>query len=286
MQILQVLKIIPVKIWIIGALVIFLGLSAYQTFIGDRVGKRIETNSSEPLPSYEYSPPPSSAPAVSGSPVASAKASANPSPKPSASSVSLASPSPSAASSASSTSSNSNSVQLKSIDPANPAFGTTMTIKGVGFGSNQGVYNVYYNGQAQPYGGIQSWSDTEIKTNSPFFASWAEYQLEVQTSDGRKSNRLTVKSGDGQPYIESFSPSSAKPGSELVLKGGRFGGQGQVNFFLNYPNLSGSGQIVSWTDSEIRLTIPANLESGKEYGVEVVSGGGGHSSFKYYTISN
>jgi hypothetical protein len=72
----------------------------------------------------------------------------------------------------------------------------------------------------------------------------------------------------------------------LVLKGGRFGSQGQVNFFLNYPNISGSGQIISWTDSEIHLTIPSNLEAGKEYGIEVVSGGGGHSSFKYYTLGS
>jgi hypothetical protein len=162
-----------------------------------------------------------------------------------------------------------------------------MTLRGSGFGSSQGVYNVYYNGQAQPYGGIQSWSDTEIKTNSPFFASGAEYQLEVQTADGRKSNRITVKSGDGQPYVDSFSPGSgAKAGQELVLKGGRFGSQGQVNFFQNYPNVSGSGQITFWSDTEIRLTIPNNLESGKEYGIEVVSGGGGHSSFKYYTLGS
>lgn len=284
----QFLRIIPARLWLIGIVVILLILAAYQTFIGDRRGVNIETNSPEPMPSYEYSPPPSSAPAVSASPAASAKASIKPSPKTSASSVVTVSPSPSAAATTSSSNGQNNiSVQLTSIDPANPAFGTQMTMKGSGFGSSQGVYNVYYNGQAQPYGGIQSWSDTEIKTNSPFFASGAEYQLEVQTADGRKSNRITVKSGDGQPYVDSFSPGSgAKAGQELVLKGGRFGSQGQVNFFQNYPNVSGSGQITFWSDTEIRLTIPSNLESGKEYGIEVVSGGGGHSSFKYYTLGS
>ncbi len=285
MQILSLLKIIPLKLWIVGAVVIFLGLSAYQTFIGDRQVGSVETVSPQPLASYE-SPSPVASQIASSAPTASVK----PSAKPSASVKASAAASPAASSSpAASTSSNANSsgVVLNGIDPSNPAFGTTMTIKGSGFGSNQGVYNVYYNGQAQPYGGIQSWSDTEIKTNSPFFASNAEYQLEVQTSDGRKSNRITVRSGDGQPYVDSFSPGSgAKVGQELVLKGGRFGSQGQVNFFQSYPNVAGSGQIISWSDSEIRLMIPNNLESGKEYGVEVVSGGGGHSSFKYYTISN
>jgi hypothetical protein len=286
MQILQVLKIIPVKIWIIGALVIFLGLSAYQTFIGDRKVGSVETVSPQPLASYE-SPSPAASQTASSVPTASPKASV----KPSASVKASASVSPVASSSpAPSTSSNSNSnnsgVVLNGIDPSNPAFGTTMTLKGSGFGSSQGVYGVYYNGQPQPYGGIQSWSDTEIKTSSPFFVTGAEYQLEVQTADGKKSNRITVKSGDGQPAIESFSPSNAKPSQELVLKGSRFGGQGQVNFFLNYPNISGSGQIISWTDSEIHLTIPSNLEAGKEYGIEVVSGGGGHSSFKYYTLGS
>jgi hypothetical protein len=284
MQILQVLKIISVKLWIIGAVVIFLGLSAYQTFIGDRKVGSVETVSPRPMASYE-SPSPAASQVASSVPTASPKASV----KPSASVKASASVSPAAsASPAASTSSNSNSsgVVLNSIDPSNPAFGTQMTIRGSGFGSSQGVYNVYSNGQAQPYGGIQSWSNTEIKTSSPFFASNTEYQLEVQTADGKKSNRITVKSGDGQPYVDNFSPSNAKPGQELVLKGGRFGSQGQVNFFQNYPTVSGSGQITSWNDSEIHLTIPANLEAGKEYGIEVVSGGGGHSSFKYYSLGS
>lgn len=284
MQILSILKIIPLKLWIIGAVVIFLGLSAYQTFIGDRKVGSVETASPQPMASYE-SPSPAASQTASSAPTASPKASV----KPSASVKASVSVSPAASSSpAASTSSSSNSsgVVLNSIDPSNPAFGTTMTLRGSGFGSNKGVYGVYYNGQPQPYGGIQSWSDTEIKTSSPFFVTGAEYQLEVQTADGRKSNRITVKAGDGQPAIESFSPSGAKPGQELVLKGSRFGSQGQVNFFQNYPNISGSGQITSWNDSEIHLTIPSNLEAGKEYGIEVVSGGGGHSSFKYYTLGS
>lgn len=284
MQILQVLKIIPVKLWIVGAVAIFLGLSAYQTFIGDRKVGSVETVSPRPMASYE-SPSPAASQTASSVPTASPKVSV----KPSASVKASASVSPAAsASPAASTSSNSNNsgVVLSGIDPSKPAFGTTMSLKGSGFGSKQGVYGVYYNGQSQPYGGIQSWSDTEIKTSSPFFVTGAEYQVEVQTADGRKSNRITVTAGDGQPAIESFSPSGAKPGQELVLKGSRFGSSGQVNFFQNYPNVSGNGQITSWNDSEIHLTIPSSLESGKEYGIEVVSGGGGHSSFKYYTLGN
>jgi cytochrome bd-type quinol oxidase subunit 1 len=53
MQILSLLKIIPLKLWIVGAVVIFLGLSAYQTFIGDRKITNIETVSPQPLASYE-----------------------------------------------------------------------------------------------------------------------------------------------------------------------------------------------------------------------------------------
>lgn len=48
MQILSLLKIIPLKLWIVGAVVIFLGLSAYQTFIGDRKITNIETVSPQP----------------------------------------------------------------------------------------------------------------------------------------------------------------------------------------------------------------------------------------------
>ena len=279
----QFLRIIPLKFLIPGIVVLLLGVSAYMTFVGDR-GSVIATPSSSPFVT-DY---PSPSPEQSASPVSSSSVKATPKPsvKASSSPAVSASPSPSASTNSSSSSSNNSSVVLNGIDPSNPAFGNPMTIKGSGFGSSKGVYNVYYNGQAQPYGAIQSWSDTEIKTNSPFFASSTEYQLEVQTADGKKSNWITVKSGDGQPYVDSFSPSNAKPGEELVLKGGRFGSQGQVNFFQNYPNVSGSGQITSWTDTEIHLTIPSSLEAGKEYGIEVVSGGGGHSSFKYYTLGS
>lgn len=163
-----------------------------------------------------------------------------------------------------------------------------MTLKGQGFGSNAGIINVYNSkGEPQPYPPSYSWSDTEIKSHSPFFASDAEYQLEIQTADGKKSNRLTVKSGAGQPHVDEISPSGAKPGDEITLKGGRFeNNAGQVNFFLNYPNISGSGSVVSWSENEIKIKLPSNLEPGKEYGVQVINGRGGQSSFKFYTLGN
>lgn len=279
------LRIIPIKFLIVGIVVVLLGWAAYQTFIGDKAASSADiVASAAPAPSIGDYPSPSPAASVAS---VVPKATPKPSVKASPSASVAVSPSPAASTSSSSSSSsnsNSSSVVLNGIDPSSPAFGNSMTIKGSGFGSSQGVYNVYYNGQIEPYGGIQSWSDTEIKTTSPFFASNADYQLEVQTSDGRKSNRITIRSGDGQPIIDSFSPSNAKPGEALVLKGSRFGSQGQVNFYQNYPSLSGSGQIISWSDTEIHLTLPSSLTSGTQYGVEVVSGGGGKSSFQYYTL--
>ncbi len=184
------------------------------------------------------------------------------------------------------TTNNEPGVKLDGISPSNPAFASEMIIKGSGFGSSKGVYNVYNSGGViQPYGPINSWSDTEIKTTSPFYATGTEYQLEVQTSDGRKSNRITVKSGDGQPQLDEISPSGKKPGEELTIKGSRYGNSGgSVDFIDNYPNVAGSGSITSWSDTEIKLTIPSNLTPGKEYAIQVKSSGGGISSVKFYTL--
>ncbi len=283
------LKLIPLKFLLIGVIVLVVLGGAYQTFIGDQISSSPAASSTPLVSSTPYpseSPLPESSPTPAGSVKTTPKPSVKASSSPKASAASSAAPSPSTSPSPNPTNTGNSGVVLNSVDPSKPSFGTTMTLKGSGFGSTQGVYGVYYNGQAQPYGGIQSWSDTEIKTSSPFFVTGAEYQVEVQTADGRKSNRITVTAGDGQPSVESFSPSNAKPGQELVIKGGRFSYQGQVNFFQNYPNVSGSGQITSWTDTEIHLIIPTYLEAGKEYGIEVVSGGGGHSSFKYYSLGN
>lgn len=240
-----------------------------------------------PSPSLEPSPTPSVIPTPTLKP--SAKPSVKPSvkPSPSASIKPSATPTITITTTTVTTTTTQSNPNLQSIDPSNPAFSAPMTIKGSGFGSQTGIINVYNaKGEPQPYPSSTSWSDTEVKTYSPFYAADQEYQIEIQTADGKKSNRLTVKSGAGQPHVDEISPSGAKPGGEITIKGGRFEGQGQVNFFLNYPNISGSGSVVSWSDSEIKIKLPSNLEAGKEYGVQVINGRGGQSSFKYYTLGS
>lgn len=281
-------------------LTLALGLVLFIAFSGSVFAVKgmnaSKTPAVSPSPSPIVSPSPSLSPSPSVTPTPTPSPSIKPSIKPTAKPSATIKPSPSATlvtttsttTTVITTTVTNNNPNLQSLDPANPAFSTPMTIKGSGFGNNAGIINVYNTkGEPQPYPPTYSWSDSEIKTHSPFFASDQEYQLEIQTADGKKSNRLTVKSGGGQPQLESISPSNAKPGEELTLKGSRYDGNpGRVEFFLNYPNVSGSGEIVSWSETEIKVKIPANLEPGKEYGIQITNGRGGQSSFTFYTLGN
>lgn len=282
------------KLTVVLGIILFLALTGSVYAVKGMSDPKAPIASPSPVATAEPSPSVEPSPSPSINPTPTPKPSVKPSAKPSVKASPSASVKPSATptviittTTTTTTTTTQNNPNLQSIDPSNPAFSAPMTIKGSGFGSQTGIINVYNSkGEPQPYPNSTSWTDTEVKTYSPFYASDQEYQLEIQTADGKKSNRLTVKSGAGQPYVDEISPSGAKPGDEITLKGGRFEGQGQVNFFLNYPNISGSGTISSWSDNEIKVKLPSNLEAGKEYGVQVINGRGGQSSFKYYTLGS
>jgi hypothetical protein len=281
------------KLTAILGIILFAALSGSVLAVKGMSSSKATVNEIAPIaspavsPSPSLSPQPTSTPTPSPSPKPSIKPSVKPSPKVSPTPV----PTPEiiiTTTTTTVTTQTNNTPKLDSVDPSNPAFSAPMTLKGSNFGNQTGIINVYNSkGEPQPYPNSTSWSDTEIKTYSPFYASDAEYQIEITTSDGRKSNRLTIKSGGGQPQVDEISPSSVKPGDELTIKGSRYDSNpGKVDFYQNYPTLSGTGLIVSWSDSEIKVKIPSNLEAGKEYGIQVTNGRGGQSSFKYYTLGS
>jgi hypothetical protein len=174
--------------------------------------------------------------------------------------------------------------KIDSISPSTGPAGQEITIKGYNFGSSSDTVVFCPQGNCSYGAPINSWSDTEIKARVPGgITQSGTYDLYVTNKNGKSSNRVSFTISVVQPIINSISPSGAKPGGELVISGSHFGGGGQVNFYKSYPSLSGSGNITSWSDSEIRLTIPSSFEGNTEYGIEVVSGGVG-SSFEYYTL--
>jgi hypothetical protein len=173
---------------------------------------------------------------------------------------------------------------IDSISPSSGTSGQTITIKGSFFGAETGTINMCLSGNCNYPPTINSWSNTEIKVQiSGMITQTGAYDVRVVIKNGTPSNGVTLTITAGQPRVDSISPSGAKPGAELTLSGAHFGSSGQVNFYKTYPTLSGSGSVTSWSDTQIRTTIPSNFEGNTEYGIQVVSGGT-ESSFKYYTL--
>lgn len=279
MQILSVLKVIPLKFWIIGAVVIFLGLSAYQTFIGDRKVGSVETVSPQPMASYE-SPSPAASQMATSSPTASAKASVKPSASVKASGSPV--PSPSAAASATNNASPIPSITLSELSPSSGNFMQTFILKGNNFGNGGSVAFINPQGQVSAGAVVDTWSNTEIKAKVPAVRGGTDFQIEV-SSGGKTSNRMTFRVNNGQPQLNSVSPNPA-PGVSLTFSGSEYGSSNGVVSFYDGSSMIGTCAVSSWSESQIVCTAPSNLTSGREYGVQITTSDGRQTSFKFYTI--
>jgi hypothetical protein len=174
---------------------------------------------------------------------------------------------------------------IDSISPSSGPVGQEFTLKGNNFGTTTGSVIFCLQGNCSGGAPIVSWEYAQIKARVPGIITQAgSYELYVRNDNTNASgNRVTFTITAGQPVINSISPSGAKPGGELVITGSNFGSSGQINFYKSYPTLSGTGNVTSWSNSEIRMTIPSGFEGNTEYGIQVLSGGA-ESSFKYYTL--
>lgn len=190
---------------------------------------------------------------------------------------------------------NPSKVKLNSITPSSANSGEEIRLIGTGFGPDSGkVY--FFNqimGSTTPFMNVipTSWSDTEIKVTIPPAVGGQSIDVEVVHSDGTKSNRAKFTIKGGQPRIDGFSPSNAEPLQTVTISGKEFGSQnGAVNIYkLDNYNLSKPDslcQIVSWTDTTIKCSLPSTVNNGTEYGIAIESSDGRKSSFKYYKVGN
>ncbi len=157
------------------------------------------------------------------------------------------------------------------------------TIAGDRFGSTQGTITIYENnGNIIHNGMIYEWQNNSIKVNI-VGGSGTGYSIMVTTYDGKQSNKFSFSQPLGQPYFtpDSISPKNAKPGEIVTISGDRFdSGNGKVTFD------GAEGSITSWSNSEIKVTIPNSLSPGKEVAMQIISSKGQQSSIHYYTLGN
>ena len=137
--------------------------------------------------------------------------------------------------------------------------GTKITIDGSGFGSSQGQAIVLLG---NTYGGVVSWSDTEV--------------IGAVASNARSGVVQVVRGGIGSntfiftvpiPTVSGVNPSSGAPGDQITISGAGFGateGAGIVWVGSTY------GVVSSWNDNQIVCTIASSSRSGT---VKVLQGG-------------
>lgn len=170
--------------------------------------------------------------------------------------------------------------KLDSISPNPTKYGDLITLKGSGFGSS-GQYVVFTN----PYGytsgaGVISWNDTEIKAYVP--PTKGENKVQVEGPNGVRSNVYILQVTLKQPYISSM-PYSSVPGREITISGEEFGANtGAVNLYgpSSSTTPAGNCNVTSWSDTQIKCTLPDSLSTTGYYDVSIAASDGRQASYK------
>lgn len=136
---------------------------------------------------------------------------------------------------------------VRSVTPAGGMAGTTVTLKGKGFGSTRGNSSVYFGTAAAV--SYLKWTDGEIQCKVPVGAAGV-VNLYVSTGVG-KSNKVPFKV---VPKITEVAPSSGSPGTVVTVKGAGFGGKRGTSYVrIGAANVT---NYVSWSNTAIQCVIP------------------------------
>jgi IPT/TIG domain len=143
------------------------------------------------------------------------------------------------------------SPQITSVSPAEAFVGTQVSIAGTGFGNSQGS-GVVWLGTAK--GVVVSWSDTQVIAAVATGSSSGRAQIQ---QSGMSSNPVDFIVDTAT--VNSVSPSSAAPGTQVTISGVGFHAvQGSGQLWLG----TAMGQVNSWSETQIVATVAANSSSG------------------------
>jgi RHS repeat-associated protein len=155
---------------------------------------------------------------------------------------------------------------VTALSPTTGGAGNAVTIAGSNFGSSQGTSSVQFNGATAS--SITSWSNSQIVALVPSAAPVGPGPVSVTV--GGVTSPVNPTFTVIKPTISSLAPPAAPPYGTVVINGSGFGpdeGGGQV--FFN--GLSGSGGILSWSNTQITVSVPLQATSGpvtvSKYGI-------------------
>ena len=160
---------------------------------------------------------------------------------------------------------------ITSLSPVSAGAGTSVTITGSGFGTNQGTSSVTFNGTTATT--FTLWSPTSIKAAVPTGATTGNVVVTVggMASAGKP---FTVTA----PSITSLSPTSGAVGASVTITGAGFGTT-QVGSTVKFNGTS-AGTITSWSATSISASVPTGATTGNV----VATVGGLASNGKSFTV--
>lgn len=145
------------------------------------------------------------------------------------------------------------SLTITGFSPATGPAGTQVTITGTGFGASQGTSKVQFNGIDA--GSAVSWSDTQIVAVVPSTATSGPVTVSVSGATVTGQSFAVI----APPVISSLTFPEGPESMGFSILGKNFGNtQGPSVALLNgQPMLADS-----WTDTEIKVTVPIGASSG------------------------
>ncbi|MBI2012159.1 hypothetical protein HYS91_05320 [Candidatus Daviesbacteria bacterium] len=180
--------------------------------------------------------------------------------------------------------SNPNVFEVTKVNPSKADFLQDVSLTGSNFGSTPGFVNFYNRNSSLVAGAvISNWTNSEAKFKVPAILGHSRYYLELQKSDGTRSNKIKFYVDDGQPKINLLESSNARVGELLTIRGEELGRRGKVIFSQNGVNVA-EGAVRSWTSSRIRVYVPAGLNSGQEYGIQIITNDNRPTSLVFYIL--
>ena len=138
------------------------------------------------------------------------------------------------------------------VSPSSGVRGSRITITGVGFGASPGTSKVFIGSIQCP---IVSSSDTQIQCTVSALAVTGV--VTIRTASG--TSNATVHFKVLPPVVTGVSPSSGVRESRITITGSGFGvWQGMSTVFIG----SVQCQVVDWSDTQIKCTVPASAVTG------------------------
>ncbi len=164
---------------------------------------------------------------------------------------------------------------ISSFSPTSGPAGTQVEISGNNFGKNQG--QVYFSGSSGTWvqASITSWSSNQKSITCLVPNNAITGPIKVVTAAGLSATSATNFVVINLPSIETITPSSGFPGTEVTLTGKYFGTTGTIKLREGTNTITvTAADLLQYTSTLIRFKIPATTPTNKTYDIFVTTADG------------